>query len=212
MYLAEFLTIAIAHLVAVASPGPDFAIVMRHSIRHGRRGGVWTSSGIALGILLHCGYCVLGVGVLLSTTPVLFNTVKVVAAIYLVLLGYRAIQASRRSAVHLAEPVQPDSESPWKWLVTGFLTNGLNPKATLFFLALFTVIIDIQTPVAVQALYGIYLSLATFAWFALLSVVLGIAGIRSSLLRAGAWFERLMGLVLIGLGVQLVVSLPPVSG
>ena len=209
MYLSEFLTIAVAHLFAVASPGPDFAIVMRQSITNGKGAGLWTSFGVALGILLHVTYCVLGVGLLLSSSPSLFMTVKLVAAFYLVLLGYRAFRDSlRRSEIQVREG-DGKAHSPGKWLLSGFLTNGLNPKATLFFLALFTVVIDIETPFQVQAFYGVYLSVATFCWFALLSWILAIDGVRSWFLRSGAWFERIMGLVLIGLGLQLALTLPP---
>ncbi|MBT8147690.1 MAG: LysE family translocator [Gammaproteobacteria bacterium] len=212
MYLSEFLTIAVAHLFAVASPGPDFAIVMRQSISNGRGAGLWTSAGVALAILLHVTYCVLGVGLLLSSSPNLFMAVKIIAAFYLVLLGYRAFRDSLRHAEIQVSDVDSQSHKPGKWLLTGFLTNGLNPKATLFFLALFTVVIDIETPFLVQAFYGVYLSLATFCWFAMLSVILAIGSVREWFLKSGAWFERIMGLVLIGLGLQLAWTLPPLSG
>ena len=88
----------------------------------------------------------------------------------------------------------------------GFLTNGLNPKATLFFLALFTVVIDATTPVSIQIIYGIYLAVATFAWFALLSKVLGRQSVRDFVLRSGVLFERAMCLVLIFLAVQIAVN------
>jgi threonine/homoserine/homoserine lactone efflux protein len=208
MYFSEFLTIAIAHLIAVASPGPDFAIVLRQSVCHGRGAGLWTSAGIALGILLHVTYCVLGVGLLLSSSPNLFLAVKIVAAVYLMLLGYGALNDSMRHRSLSEDPEGGHRGRPDKWLLTGFLTNGLNPKATLFFLALFTLVIDIETPILVQSFYGLYLSVATFCWFAVLSLILGIGHIRSWFLRAGVWFERIMGIVLIGLGLQLALSLP----
>jgi RhtB (resistance to homoserine/threonine) family protein len=209
MYLTEFLTIAIAHLFAVASPGPDFAIVLRNSITQGKQAGVWTSLGIALGILLHVTYCVLGIGLLISSSTTLFTIVKLLAAIYLGFLGISAI----RSATPLASQAKSTGDgirSPAQTLVfTGFLTNGLNPKATLFFLALYSVVVDADTPIIVQAGYGIYLSVATFAWFALLSSLLGMASARQFLLKAGHWFERIMGFILIVLGIQLALSVAP---
>ena len=71
MYWAEFFTIAIAHLFAVASPGPDFAVVIRQNVRGGTRSGVWTSLGVGCAILLHVSYCLLGVALLLSQSPAL---------------------------------------------------------------------------------------------------------------------------------------------
>lgn len=202
MYWTEFITIAVAHLFAVASPGPDFAVVTRQSVMAGTRAGIWTSFGVGTGILVHVSYCILGVALLLTQSEQLFNGMKYVAAAYLAFLGIQSIRESLR-------PVQAiDAETdiavePGKAFWSGFLTNGLNPKATLFFLALFTVVIDIDTPTAIQIAYGLYLALATFAWFALLSTVLGRQQVRAFMLRAGVWFERGMGIVLILLAVQI---------
>lgn len=207
MFFSEFLTIAIAHLIAVASPGPDFAIVLRHSVSLGRRAGTWTSAGIALGILLHASYCLLGLGVLLSSSPRLFALLLALAGIYLVYLGVGAIRASLQGPVALQADGSGLGAGPGRWLLTGFLTNGLNPKVTLFFLALFTVVIDSDTPLAVQGLVGVYLSLATFCWFAMLTTLLGHERIRGAVLRSGVWFDRVMGLVLIGLGLRLALTL-----
>ena len=208
-YWSEFATIAIAHLFAVASPGPDFAVVTRQCVKQGIRAGVWTSAGVGTGILLHVGYCLLGVALLLSRSPDLFNAVKLVAAAYLLYLGASAILASlKTSAADGASKQQTgdSSDSPLRAFALGFLTNGLNPKATLFFLALFAVVISPATPLAVQSVYGLYLALATFAWFAMLSRLIGHPPVRGFLLRSGVWFERGMGLILIALAAQIALA------
>ena len=89
----------------------------------------------------------------------------------------------------------------------GFLTNGLNPKATLFFLALFTVVIGEDTSTMVQVLYGLYLAAATFIWFSLLSKLFGITIVRSRLLKMGKWFELGMGIVLILVAFQIALNI-----
>lgn len=205
-YWTEFLTIAIAHLFAVASPGPDFAIVMRQCVTAGTRAGIWTAVGVGSAILLHVAYCILGVALLLSSSPDLFNIMKLLAAAYLFYLGIQSFRVS-------LQPVQADIDSsletavqPLRAIGVGFLTNGLNPKATLFFLALFTVVISPATPTLVQVAYGLYLALATFAWFAMLSLLLGRPRVRRFMLRAGVWFERGMALVLIVLAVEIALS------
>ena len=204
--MQEFLTIAIAHLLAVASPGPDFAIVMKQSVNGGVRTGLWTSAGVGTGIFLHVTYCVLGVALLLSRVDWLFFIVKLVAAAYLAWLGFQAIRHVWRSA-EAADAVAANAElDPAKAFYSGFLTNGLNPKVTLFFLALWTVVISPQTPVGIQVLYGVYLALATFAWFAMLSRLLGQQHVRGLLLRSGKWFEFGMGLVLLFLAAQIVLA------
>lgn len=204
MYWAEFFTIAIAHLFAVASPGPDFAVVMRQSMLGGSRAGIWTSLGVGCGILLHVSYCLLGVALMLASSPALFSVVKIIAALYMLYLGLQSILASFKSGTEQAAVPTAVSSGARQAFLVGFLTNGLNPKATLFFLALFTVVIDPLTPRTIQLLYGLYLAVATFAWFAMLSKLMGRQAVRGFLLRAGVWFERGMGLVLLVVAAQLL--------
>lgn len=205
MYWAEFLTIAAAHLAAVASPGPDFAVVLKQSVNNGTRSAVWTSLGVATGILLHVTYCLLGVAVLLNQSPALFMVVRYIAAAYLLFLGVSALKDALASHADLGNRERIEQLSALKAFYLGFLTNGLNPKATLFFLALFTVIIDPATPILVQVGYGFYLSIATFAWFSMLSALLGRPSFRALVLGLGAWFERAMGVILIALALQIAL-------
>lgn len=205
-YWSEFAAIALAHLFAVASPGPDFAVVLRQCVTAGTRAGVWTALGVGSAILLHVAYCILGVALLLSSSPRLFSTMKIAAALYLAYLGLQSIRVSLRPQNTPAPVAGAGTVRPLKAIGLGFLTNGLNPKATLFFLALFTVVIDPETPLAVQMGYGAYLAVATFAWFALLSAVLGRESVRKFMLRSGIWFERGMGVVLLVLAVQIAFN------
>ncbi len=205
MYWAEFFTIAAAHLAAVASPGPDFAVVLKQSISNGTRSAIWTSLGVGSAILLHVTYCLLGVAVILNQSPALFATVRYAAAIYLLYLGMNALKDTLKSQGVNTSNDKSVALTPLKAFYLGFLTNGLNPKATLFFLALFTVVIEPSTPTLVQVGYGLYLAIATFAWFAMLSSLLGRPSFRARLLGLGVWFERAMGVILIALGLQIAL-------
>ncbi|KKJ98049.1 lysine transporter LysE [Stutzerimonas stutzeri] len=206
MYWMEFMTVALVHLLAVASPGPDFAVVVRESVTQGRRVGSWTALGVGCGIFVHVAYSLLGIGLIVSQSIVLFNLFKWLAAGYLLYLGWRALRA-RPMSLDTADEVDTTSDrSPWQAFVVGFVTNGLNPKATLFFLSLFTVVISADTPLWVQAGYGIYLAGATALWFLLVAWLFSRGRVRAGFARMGHWFDRLTGAVLIGLGVRLAVS------
>lgn len=205
MYWTEFLTVALVHLLAVASPGPDFAIVLRESVSNGRHAGIWTALGVGSGILLHVGYCLLGIGLIVSQSIVLFNLLKWLAAAYLIYIGIRALQA-RPADPASAELAPLATRSPRAAFVRGFVTNGLNPKATLFFLSLFTLVISPQTPLLVQAGYGLYLALATALWFCAVALLFSLARVRRGFVRLGHWFDRLMGAVLVGLGIKVAFS------
>ncbi|NER61764.1 LysE family transporter [Pseudomonas sp. MAFF212428] len=206
MYWAEFLTVALIHLLAVASPGPDFAVVVRESVSHGRRAGTWTAFGVGSAIFLHVGYSLLGIGLIVSQSIMLFNVLKWLAAAYLVYIGIKALRA--RPAAPGSDNIQVSTveRTPRAAFVAGFMTNGLNPKATLFFLSLFTVVINPHTPLLVQAGYGVYLALATGLWFCLVARLFSHARVRSGFARLGHWFDRGMGAVLVALGIKIAFT------
>lgn len=210
-YWAQFIKVAVAHLLAVACPGPDFAMVVRQSLAHGRRAAVWTSVGIGGAILLHVTYSLLGIGILLRSSHAAFTAVKFAGAVYLAFIGFRALltRPGREPAAPAGaeeELRSPSGPTPRAALATGFLTNALNPKATLFIVALFVSVIDPLTPKAVQAAYGVWLSLATMAWFSMVSVFFTRERVRRAFLRGGHWIDRAMGAVLIGLAAALALA------
>ncbi|KPA93682.1 putative threonine efflux protein [Pseudomonas asplenii] len=206
MYLTEFLTVALIHLLAVASPGPDFAVVVRESVTHGRRAGTWTALGVGSAIFLHVGYSLLGIGLIVSQSIVLFNVLKWLAAAYLLYIGFKALRARPAAAATEALAREAGQRTARGAYVAGFVTNGLNPKATLFFLSLFTVVINPHTPLAIQAGYGVYLAAATALWFCLVARLFSQPRVRAGFARMGHWFDRTMGAVLIAIGVKLAFS------
>ncbi|MBG8560572.1 LysE family transporter [Pseudomonas qingdaonensis] len=206
MYWAEFLTVALIHLLAVASPGPDFAVVVRESVTHGRRAGTWTAFGVGTAIFLHVGYSLLGIGLIVSQSIMLFNVLKWLAAAYLVYIGIKALRARPAPAGSESVQVSTVARTPRAAFVAGFMTNGLNPKATLFFLSLFTVVINPHTPLFIQAGYGAYLALATGLWFCLVALLFSHARVRSGFARMGHWFDRGMGAVLVALGIKIAFT------
>jgi len=206
-YLSQFITVAAVHLLAVASPGPDFAVVVRQSITHGRNTALWTSLGVGTGILIHVSYSLLGLGLFISRSLVVFSVMKMLCALYLIYLGVSAVRTRPMQKSDMPAADKPlNRPGAGQAFRTGFFTNGLNPKATLFFLSLFTVIIDPATPLVIQAGYGLYMALATALWFSCLSFFFGHNSVRRLFYRIGHWFDRLTGVILIGLGLQFAFS------
>lgn len=206
IFLAQFLTVALVHLLAVASPGPDFAVVTRNSLIYSRHIGLYTALGIAAGIMVHVAYSLLGIGFIISQSIIVFNIIKFIGAAYLIYIGYKSLRAK---PADLAEteasiPVQPLSLSAA--FKNGFLTNVLNPKATLFFLALFTQVIAPATPKVIQLAYGIEMMLLTFAWFTLVSLFFSNVLIRKKIAKVQHRIERVTGIVLIALGIKVALA------
>ena len=203
--LADWLTVVVVGLLAVISPGANLAIVLRNSLAYSRRAGVYTAIGLALGNCVHVTYCLVGIGVLISRSILLFNTVKWLGAAYLIYIGLRSLRAPKQdptaTAVGRARALPPGAA-----IRTGFLTNLLNPKVTLFFLALFTQIIRPATPLPAQAFYGLTMVALEFGWFACVAVLISQRAVKDRFLPVAHWVERATGAVLIALGLRVALT------
>jgi RhtB (resistance to homoserine/threonine) family protein len=201
-YLPEFLTVAVIHLLAVISPGPDFILVSRNSLIYSRKTAIYTAVGLSLGILVHVAYSLVGIALIISKSILIFSIIKYLGAAYLIYIGINSLRAKSISLEELNKDSRVDL-TPARAVKMGFLTNVLNPKATLFFLALFTQVINPQTPVIVQLLYGIEMSVMTFIWFGIVGTALSHHAIRGRFSRVQHHFEHLFGAILIALGIKV---------
>ncbi len=211
-YVEQFFLIAAVHLLAVASPGPDFAIILKQSIRYDRRTAIITSFGIATGILLHVTYSLVGIGLIIASDERLFTVLKYIAASYFCYIawhGLRAKKLGKNSNEMLVANNESNNEpvpSAKRAFFTGFLVNGLNVKATLFFVSLFSVVIAPTTPFTIKLTYGLYMIVATAIWFVFLSSLLTHPRVRYYLQIKGYLLDRAMGAVLLLLAIQLLLS------
>lgn len=205
IYSSEFIVLAVAMFFALLSPGPDFAMIVKQSVSYGRRASIFTSIGIGLGISVHIVYTLLGIGLIISKSIILFNIIKYLGAAYLIYIGYKSLKSNGIN-LEANEKKEVEKISDFKSFYLGFLCNALNPKATLFFLSMFTVIISPNTPLDVQAFYGLFCILATMCWFVCLSLVLSHSTIKNFLSSFGKWFDRTVGVVLILLGIKVALS------
>ena len=198
LYLHEFLMISIVHILAVISPGPDFAVVVRQSISFGRKTAFITSLGIASGISVHIAYTLLGVGFIISQSPILFTVMKAIGAIYLLYMAFGLVRSQPQQAGSQDIKIEKDTNKNHhrKAFATGFMTNVLNPKVTIFFLAIFTTVVSRETPLFIQAGYGAWIILLTACWFLLVSTLFSHEKVRNKFTRHGYIFERVMGVVL----------------
>ncbi len=206
-YTAEFFALALVHFLAVVAPGPDFAMTISQSVRFGRSAGIYTALGIGAGISVHVIYTVLGVGALLHTSATAMNVARMVGALYISYLAIkllRAQPAAQAKTAGLHKEQQPQNR--WKSFSIGFLTNATNPKATLFFLAIFTTMVSTSTPLWVQAGYGVWMCLVNALWFVIVALFFSNPNIRASFLKAGHWFERSMGALLLIFAIKLFVD------
>ncbi|MBA2747800.1 MAG: LysE family transporter [Tatlockia sp.] len=201
---AQILTITLIQLVAIMSPGPDFAIICCNSLIYSRRTGIYSALGISLGILVHVTYTLVGIGLIISKSVILFSTIKLLGAAYLIYIGYKSLKA---------KPIRENTTEKLKQDITrlqaikvGFVTNILNPKVTLFFFSLFTQVISPTTPASLRALYGLQMFVFTLSWFTLLAITISHPIVKNRFLSMSHYLEKTMGVILIGLGIKVALE------
>jgi len=191
------------------TPGPDVLYIVSHGLRHGARAGAVAALGIVSGCFVHVFAAAAGLGALLATSAAAFNLLKWVGAVYLLWMGVKLLfsRAGRLDLNRAADTgVKADLWAIWR---RGFLTNVLNPKVALFFLAFVPQFIAPGTEDKVTAflLLGLLFNLNSlpinfgYAWLA------GWASRRvGAVQRAMHWMDRAAGLMFIGFGLKLALS------
>lgn len=199
----ELIAVALFTILAVISPGADFAMVTRSSYAQGRKAGLAAAAGIALGVQVHVLYTVLGIAVIISQSPTLFLAMKVVGAGYLVYLGYKSLTNTTRISL---DGLAHSKASVASALRTGFLTNALNPKTMLFVVSAYTQVVQPGSPLALDFAYGAFMSFAHWVWFSLVAVFFSSARLRAAMIERQRTVDRVIGVALIGLGLAVVVA------
>ncbi|MFD6875998.1 MULTISPECIES: LysE family translocator [unclassified Streptomyces] len=198
--MTEVIAVAVITLLAVISPGADFAMVVRNSYLYGRPTGLFAAAGVAAGVLVHVSYTMLGVGLLIASSTALFTAIKLAGAAYLVWIGVRTFRARAELTVDLESK---PGLTPLGALRSGFLTNVLNPKTTLFVVSTFTQVVNPGTSTWQQAGYGLFMAAAHLVWFGAVALFFSDVRLRERMLKAQKALNRVIGSVLVGLGVGL---------
>ena len=204
-YLPIFLTVALAHFLAVVSPGPDFIMITRNSLIYSRKTGIYSAIGLGLGILVHIIYSLVGIGLIIAKSIVLFNIIKFIGAGYLIYIGYKSL-TSKSSKTDMTVEDRKKDISRLAAIKIGFITNVTNPKVTLFFLSLFTLVVTPSTPLFVKTLMGAEMSIVTSLWFILVAYLASHHLVKSKISGIQHFAEKFIGIVLIALGIKVAFS------
>ncbi len=190
--MSLILTAIFLPMIGTISPGPDCIMCIRNSLMYSRRIGIMTAIGFSLGVAVHVAYCIAGVGLIISQSIILFSIIKWIGALYLIYIGIMSWR-SKHSKIVLNIQKNKQTISDLQGIKIGFLTNILNPKATLFFLSVFTVAISPDTSKTVLILVGIWSVLWTFLWFSFVATVLTVPHVRLVFERFQGFFNKFFG-------------------
>ncbi len=197
------IAMCVIDLLATISPGPDFLVVVKNSLKYSPRIGCYTTLGIACGLVVHMTYCILGLGLVISKSILLFNVIKYLGAAYLVCIGIASFMSKD-------EPLQLDAQketkmiSPAAAIKMGFFVNVLNPKATLAFVSLFSAFITPETPLRIPLAFACFTIVFSILWFSLISSIFTIQKVKSIFDKAKSRVDRTIGIFLVALGLKVV--------
>jgi len=202
--LIDLLGVAGLTVLIMITPGADLALVTRNTVMGGKSAGAWTSAGILTGNLVHLTYCLLGIG-WIANSIVAFMILKLAGGAYLIFLGLQSLRPNSSTL----EEIQAPKNRNRMWWVQGLLNNLLNPKGPLFYLAVLAVFLHPNSTIVYLALL-ICTTIGISAGFWVLFVyVLQISSVRDRLLASAQWVNRLLGIVLIALGIRLWLTEAP---
>lgn len=208
MHIVNIEAFLIAITILTLTPGLDTALVLRNTTRSGVKDGCVTSLGICLGLFVHATFSAIGVSALLLQSAQLFQAVKMVGAAYLIWLGLSTFVSllKEKKGMTLKE-ITLSSFNANRSLREGFLSNVLNPKTAVFYLAFLPQFIDAKYSIFIQSLTmaAIHFIIAML-WQCGLAALLGKAQQMLKSPTFMRWMEGATGTVLLFLGIKLLLD------
>lgn len=206
--LMLFLTVALVHLIALMSPGPDFFFVSQTAASRSRREAMMGVLGISLGIVVWAGVALMGLHLILQKMAWLHQVIMIGGGIYLCWMGWQLLRSARaqNAGPTASSEVQVALPKPGRSFIRGLLTNLSNPKAVIYFGSVFSLFVG--DDVGAGARWGLFLLIVaeTFVWFSLVAVVFALPAMRRGYQRLAKWIDGLAGVLFTGFGLHLIFT------
>jgi len=193
-----FLWSAIAHLIALTSPGPDTAIIIRQVSLYGRFEGFKTAIGIGIGIYLHCLLAINGISLIIVSNDLYKFIISIVGSTYILYLGINMLISKSKNI-----PQNDSKPLPNNSLIIGLITNVFNVKAFLFFVSLFTILIDNLTNIYFYVL-PVYFAFVSSLWFIFLSYIFTVSKNKTFNVYSNKYLSSIMSLILCFIGLLIL--------
>ncbi|PXW20679.1 threonine export protein RhtC [Pantoea sp. JKS000250] len=205
--LMLFATVALVHLVALMSPGPDFFFVSQTAASRSRKEAMMGVLGITLGIVVWAGVALMGLHLILEKMAWLHQIIMVGGGLYLLWMGWQLMRSARQRHKQPQQD-EPVVELPKRGMsfLKGLLTNLSNPKAIIYFGSVFSLFVGDDVGSAER--WGLFLLIVgeTFAWFTLVAAIFALPRIRAKYQRLAKWVDGMAGVLFAGFGIHLIIS------
>ena len=191
-----FIWSSIAHFIALTSPGPDTAIIIRQVTLHGRKSGFIAAIGIGFGISVHCFLAISGISLFILSNDLYKLLISIFGGSYIIYLSIMMLKTSENISSSTSEDYKPLNS-----FATGFITNIFNIKAFIFFVSLFTILIESIDGIYFY-LYPIYFSITSCLWFVFVSYMLSLKN-NSFNIHENNIIKYIMSLLLCIIGLSI---------
>ena len=200
MTLANWFPLALICLMGAMSPGPSLALILRNTLQGGRRQGMATALGHGTGVGLYALLTAMGLSLLLTRTPWLFELIRYAGALFLALLGLQALLPQKPKA----EATSQHTTSRRRGALEGFAVAFLNPQLAIFFLALFSQFVQQQTSWAQGGLLLLTAGGIDALWYLLVAGIFSHGRLLPWLTRHQRQLQRLSGLLLLAIALRVL--------
>jgi threonine/homoserine/homoserine lactone efflux protein len=203
-----FLTVVVAHFLALLSPGPDFVLVVKSGVRNKKQNAIGIALGIASANGVYIALCLLGVGAILAGSIVVMTVLKVCGGLFLLYLAVMALKARKKDYEFLKTEGERDktTTSFGKEFATGFLSAILNPKNPIFYLSLFTLVLNSEVNFVFKLVLGMWMTSVVFVWDSFIIFVLSRPRVKAVFSRLAFYVDKATGTILGLIGIALMRS------
>lgn len=202
-----FLTVALVHIIALMSPGPDFFFVSQTAVSRSRKEAMMGVLGITGGVMVWAGVALLGLHLIIEKMAWLHTIIMVGGGLYLCWMGYQMLRgALKKETSAVAEEPQVELAQGGRSFMKGLLTNLANPKAIIYFGSVFSLFVGDN--VGAGERWGIFvlIILETLAWFTVVASLFALPAMRRGYQRTAKWIDGIAGTLFAGFGIHLIIS------
>lgn len=203
-----FITVGLAHFLALLSPGPDFVLIVKSAIKNDSKDAIGVALGITSANAVYIGLCLIGVGSILAASASIMIALKIIGGLFLMYLGLQALRARKDAYSQFQVAKLANSKSAkttfLKEFVAGFLSGIFNPKNLLFYLSLFTVVLTPDISFMFKLGLGIWMTVVVFAWDTAIIFLLSTPKVRAKFTQAAYYIDKITGALLGIIGLTIV--------
>ncbi|MCW8931665.1 MAG: LysE family translocator [Gammaproteobacteria bacterium] len=201
---STLLILASITFVSMMSPGPDMILLVKYSSAYNRWPAVKCIAGICCGLLVHVGLSILGIAAVIAASATLYSIMKFAGAGYLIYIGLKSLFSGGGLTFNETEKSILKKRS--RPFLDGLLCNVLNPKVTIFILAVFTQVVEPSTPVMDKIIYGLFIIFEAFVVWNFFVILVRTKLVLGFIQRFQITIDRVVGVFLIGFGSALALD------